>query len=101
MRKGIIALGLLVFIGVAGAQQPKPIVVVGEIPPEDIPAGTCTESTAGYLGIVGKDKKERTKFTDKEIGEYVRVRLSQGYSVSLYPQASGKVFAMAHCESKH
>jgi hypothetical protein len=83
---------------VAGGQS-QPAITVKEFPPEAIPAGTCTQSTSGYLGIVGKDKKERTKLTDQEIGEYVRKRLAEGYSVTLYPQASGKIFTIAICES--
>ena len=51
-------------------------VTVTEVPPEAIPAGTCTQSTSGYLGIVEKDKTERTKLTDKEIGEYARKSLA-------------------------
>ncbi len=72
-------------------------ITVKELPPEAIPTGTCTESTAGYLGIVGNDKKERTKLTDQEIGQYVSKRLAEGYSISLYPQASGKVFTVQTC----
>jgi hypothetical protein len=70
---------------------------VTEMPPEAIPAGTCTKSNAGYLGIVEKDKKERTKLTDQEIGQYVSKSLAEGYSVALYPQASGKVFTVQTC----
>jgi hypothetical protein len=78
-----------------------PAVTVKELPPEAIPSGPCTESQAGYLGFT-KAGKEKTRLTDKQIGEYVRVRLSQGYSVSLYPQVSGKIYAVATCESsKH
>jgi hypothetical protein len=72
-------------------------VTVTELPPEAIPTGTCTQSTSGYLGIVGKDKTERTKLTDREIGEYVRKSLAEGYSVALYPQASGKIFSVQTC----
>jgi hypothetical protein len=49
------------------------------------------------LGIVGQDKKERTKLTDQEIGQYVKKRLAEGYSVTLYPQASGKIYTVANC----
>ena len=72
-------------------------VTVTEVPPEAIPAGTCTKSNTGYLGIVEKDKTERTKLTDQEVGEYVRKSLAQGYSVALYPQASGKMFTVQTC----
>ena len=74
-----------------------PTAAVTEIPPEVVPAGTCTQSITGYLGIVEADKKERTKLTDQEIGEYVRKRLAEGYSIALYPQASGKIFTFQTC----
>jgi hypothetical protein len=92
------ALALLAAVSVVG-QEPKTSVSVTELPPETIPGGTCAQSTSGYLGIVGKDKTERTKLTDKEIGQYVSKSLAQGYSVALYPQASGKVFTIATCHS--
>jgi hypothetical protein len=72
---------------------------VKELPPEAIPTGICVQSTSGYLGIVEKDKTERTKLTDQEIGEYVRKRLAEGYSIALYPQASGKMFTVETCHS--
>jgi hypothetical protein len=73
-------------------------VSVTELPPEAIPAGTCTQSQpGGYLGIVEKDKTERTKLSDAEIGAYVRKSLAQGYSIALYPQASGKIFTQQTC----
>lgn len=96
-------LALVVFIvGLALARpQLQTSVTVKELPPEAIPAGTCKEDQTGYLGIT-KNGKEETRLTDQEIGEYVRVRLSQGYSVSLYPQVSGRIFAISQCESiKH
>jgi hypothetical protein len=87
----------LAVITAAVAGQPQTTVSVTELPPEAIPAGACTQSTSGYLGIVERDKKERTKLTDPEIGEYVRKRLAEGYSVALYPQASGKMFTVQTC----
>ena len=81
----------------AVAGDPQTTVSVTEMPPETIPSGTCTVSNSGYLGIVEKDKKERTKLTDQEIGQYVSKTLAQGYSVALYPQASGKVFTVQTC----
>jgi hypothetical protein len=84
----------LAAMAMAGGPQ---TVTVTELPPEAIPAGTCTVSNSGYLGIVGKDKKERTNLTDQEIGEYVRKSLAEGYSVALYPQASGKMFTVQTC----
>lgn len=86
--------------GIAVAGRSQTTVSVTELPPEEIPAGACTQSTSGYLGIVGKDKRERTKLTDQEIGEYVRKRLAEGYSVALYPQASGKMFTVQTCHPK-
>ena len=88
---------MLAVITAAVAGQPQTTVTVTELPPEAIPAGTCTASNSGYLGIVGKDKKERTKLTDQEIGEYLRKKLAEGYSVTLYPQASGKMFTVQTC----
>ena len=71
------------------------------MPPEPIPHGTCKEDLSGYIGIT-KNGKEEIHLTDKQIGEYVRMRLSQGYSIALYPQVSGKIFSIATCESiKH
>jgi hypothetical protein len=92
----IIALSAVLAVA-AIPQTDHPTISVSELPPEAIPVGTCGQSISGYLGIVGKDKKERTKLTDQEIGEYVQKKLTQGYSVSLYPQASGKIFAVETC----
>jgi hypothetical protein len=79
----------------------KPSVSVKVLPPEAIPVGSCKEDLFGYLGVPRNGKTE-TQLTDEQLGEYIRVRLSQGYSVVLYPQASGKIFAIATCESdKH
>ena len=75
-----------------------PQISVREIPPEPIPVGTCTTDLEGYLGV-SKEGKDDTHLTDAQVGEYVRIRLTQGYSVTLYPQVSGKIFAMAKCES--
>jgi len=91
-----VAVFTLAVVAAAVAGQPQTVSVT-ELPPEAIPAGTCTTSSSGYLGIVGKDKSERTKLTDQEIGEYVRKRLAEGYSVALYPQASGKMFTVQTC----
>jgi len=86
-------------ITVAAGGQSQPAITVKELPPEAIQTGTCTESTSGFLGVIGKDKKERTKLTPQEVGEYVTKRLSEGYSVTLYPQASGRIFVTADCHS--
>lgn len=103
MRVTRIVFLTLAIITVAIASQPQTTIHVKEVPPEAIPAGTCTESTSGVLGVVEKEQgKERTKLTPKEIGEYVSKRLSEGYSVVLYPQPNDKVFSIATCESiKH
>jgi hypothetical protein len=91
---------LFVALSVAAIAQNEahPAISVKEVPPEAIPAGTCTEDLSGYLGIA-KAGKDVTQLTDKQVGEYVRVRLSQGYSVALYPQASGKIYAISTCEA--
>lgn len=97
MRLGRTAVLLLAVVTAAVAGEPQTMVSVTEMPPENIPVGTCTQSNSGYLGIVEEDKKERTKLTDQEIGQYVSKSLAQGYSVALYPQASGKVFTVQTC----
>ena len=88
---------LLVLSSLTFSQESKIRVSVAEVPPEPLLTGTCTQSTTGYLGIVQKDVSERTKLTDQEIGKYVNKSLAEGYSVTLYPQASGKVFTVAIC----
>jgi hypothetical protein len=97
MRIVRIAVLTLAVAAVAVAGEPQTTVSVTEMPPEAIPAGTCTQSATGYLGIVEKNKSERTKLTDQEIGEYMRKKLAEGYSVTLYPQASGKMFTVQTC----
>jgi hypothetical protein len=98
-RRKTMKVGLIVVLASAllGAQQPQVNVKITELPPEEVPAGNCSQSASGYLGIAGEDKSERTKLTDQEIGAYVRKRLAEGYSVALYPQASGKVFTVQTC----
>ena len=92
-----VAVLTLAVITAAVAGQPQASVSVTELPPEAIPMGTCTQSNSGYLRVVGKDRTERTKLTDQEIGEYVRKGLAEGYSITLYPQASGKMFTVQTC----
>ena len=94
MKQSMIALILLFLCLIAPSQK----LTVKELPPEPFPVGTCKQDVSGYIGIT-KNAKEETHLTDAQLGEYVRVRLSQGYSVALYPQVSGKVFAIATCES--
>jgi len=72
-------------------------IAVKELPPEAIPAGSCSESQSGFLGVVGQNGKERTALTAIEIGEYIRNRLSQGYSITLHPQLSGRIYVIAEC----
>lgn len=88
----------LMVMGVAGDELTTTVTVT-ELPPEAIPVGTCTESRSGYLGTE-KNGRENTKLSDKQIGEYVRKRLNEGYSVSLYPQSSGRIFSIATCPSR-
>jgi len=95
----VLILAAAIATAASAGQQLQATVTVTELPPETIPAGTCTESDRGYLGIVENDKTERTKLTDQEIGQYVRKKLTEGYSVELYPQASGKMFTIQTCHS--
>jgi hypothetical protein len=48
---------------------------VRELPPEDIPHGTCTEGNSGYLGV---ESTGRFKLTEQEIGTYVARQLKEG-----------------------
>jgi hypothetical protein len=97
MRVARIAFLALVVVTAAVADQLQTTISVKELPPEAIPSGTCTESTTGFLGVVEKDKSERTKLTAEEIGKYATKSLAEGYSVTLYPQASGRIFTVATC----
>jgi hypothetical protein len=73
---------------------------VRELPPEQIPRGTCTESFSGYLGIEGGGgEQSRFNPSEQEIGRYIAKRMRQGYSLWLYPQASGRIFSIARCEA--
>ncbi len=96
---------LLVFALLAQAtpqqSNPKiPTVSVGEQPPEQIPAGTCKESHSGYLEITENGSVKKTNLSSQQIGEYVKKRLSEGYSLLLYPQASGRLFAIENCAAE-
>ena len=72
---------------------------VRELPPEPIPpGGNCTPSHSGYLGVEERISN-RFALEPSEIGRYVLSRINQGYSLTLYPQASGRMFAMAQCEA--
>lgn len=74
---------------------------VAEAPPEPIPAGTCKQSYSGYLEFQEHGKAKNTNLTSQEIGNYVKKRLSEGYSLSLYPQASGRLFVIETCAAKN
>jgi hypothetical protein len=78
--------------------QQVPRISVHELPPETIPQGTCKQGHSGYLGVEGT-KYNRFDLSEKEIGEYVVKKLSEGYSLSLYPQDSGRIFSIATCEA--
>jgi hypothetical protein len=90
----------LLAVAVAMTADQKPTITITPSPPESIPAGSCSESMDGFLGA-GKGKKlNEAKLSDKQLGEYVRIRLSQGYSLTLYPQASGRIYAVATCHAR-
>jgi hypothetical protein len=82
------------------SKLPKVSEVV-ELPPETIPTGTCKESYSGYLEIPVHGKVKNTNLTSQQIGDYVKKRLSEGYSLSLYPQASGRLFIIETCAAKN
>lgn len=85
---------LAVPLALFGAQPPT--VSVLRVPPDAFPA--CSGAPIyGTLGIVEKDGKQRTKLTPDEVGDYIARRLKQGYRVTLYPQLSGKIFAISNC----
>jgi hypothetical protein len=72
-------------------------VTVRRVPPEAFPPCIGAQPIYGPLGIVEKEGKQRTNLTSAEVGEYVTRRLKQGYKVTLYPQISGQIFAIAEC----
>jgi hypothetical protein len=78
-----------------------PKVSVSELPPEPIPVGTCKKSYSGYLEVDEHGNAKDTNLTSKQIGNYVKQRLSEGYSLSLYPQASGRLFVIETCAAKN
>jgi hypothetical protein len=82
--------------------SPQPInaqITVSELPPEEIPVGSCKESYSGYLEVREHGKIKNKNLTPQQIGEYVEKRLGKGYSLSLYPQASGRLFVIETCQS--
>jgi len=98
---------LFIFAVPFGQQQEKPQesnlprVSVSELPPERIPAGTCKQSYSGYLENHEHGKVKDTNLTSQQIGDYVKQRLSEGYTLALYPQTSGRVFAIETCPAKN
>jgi hypothetical protein len=100
--KTLLVVLLLMSFVLAFSQEPKlPKVSVSELPPEPIPAGTCKESYSGYLEIPDHGKGKNTNLSSQEIGDYVKKRLSEGYSLALYPQASGRLFIVETCAAKN
>ncbi len=98
MRLARLAALTAILVGMAVAGEPQTKAHFKDLPPEPFPSGSCKEDAVGYLGTE-KGEENGVKFTDKEVGEYIRVRLAQGYSVTLHPQVSGKIFAIATCEA--
>ena len=96
-RIGVFALALA-SVAMAG-EKTRTTMSFRALPPEVIPVGTCTSSTASYLVIGKGDKPSHFKLSDKQIGEYARIRMAQGYSVELYPQDSGKIYVVATCHA--
>ncbi len=84
------------------AQEPKlpQKISITELPPEPIPAGTCKASYSGYLEVQEHGKAKDVNLTSRQIGDYAKKRLSEGYSLLLYPQASGRLFIIETCESE-
>jgi hypothetical protein len=84
------------------AQEPKPAKIsVNELPPEPFPDATCKQSYSGYLEVREHGKAKNVNLTPQEIGDYVKKRLSEGYSLSLYPQISGRFFIIETCLAKN
>jgi len=79
--------------------EPHSRVTITELPPEQVPAGTCVAGNAGFLGVVERDDHERTDLTNAEIGGWVKNKLKEGYSVMLYPQKSGRIYSITKCEA--
>jgi len=95
----IIGFSLVIAVAAVAADPPQSSISVRELPPEAIPAGTCTKSVSGHLEFKNGSKTQNTNVTAKQIGEYVADRLKAGYSLAMYPQVSGRVFVIETCES--
>jgi hypothetical protein len=101
-RNSILLLGFVVPFVWAQSSTQLPSgnrVKVMETPPEAIPVGTCQKSYSGYLEVQDHGKIKDVKISTQQIGDYVKKRLGEGYSLSLYPQASGRVFIIETCEA--
>lgn len=99
LRIGAFSLAL-VSVAVVG-QQPQTSININEVPPEAIPAGTCKASYSGYLEVPEHKKIKNMNFTNQQIGDYVNKRLGEGYSLALYPQASGRLFIIETCLARN
>ena len=102
---GVLCLLLLAIAATAANQDKSAVqfpasIKVAEMPPEEIPSGTCENSYSGYLEIAEHGRLKNKDFTAQQIGDYVKKRLSEGYSLSLYPQISGRVFSIQTCQIK-
>jgi hypothetical protein len=102
MKRALLTFFLLLLSSLSFPQEVKlpSNIYATEFPPESIPSGTCRESYSGYLEISEDGKIKNRDFTSQQIGDYVKKRLSEGYSLSLYPQASGRLFVFETCESQ-
>lgn len=106
IAKSLLVIGLIGASGICLAQSAsaapsatKPNITVTELPPEAIPTGICRESYSGYLEIPEHGKPKNKAFTPQQIGDYVNKRLGEGYSLEMYPQASGRLFIIETCHS--
>ena len=97
--KFLVVLLLFSTIGL-GQNSDQLTISVKELPPEPFPVGTCKESYSGYLEVSDQGKPKNTNLSSQEIGDYVKKRLSEGYSLSLYPQVSGRLFIIETCQPK-
>jgi len=102
MKRNIFCAALLALAALTlPAQEPnnsQPTVT--ELPPEGIPHGTCKNSYSGYLEVQEHGKAKDVNLSTQQLGGYVKKRLSEGYSLSLYPQTSGRLFIIETCQSK-
>jgi hypothetical protein len=93
---------LLLLSSLVFSQKPKwpQNISVAELPPEPIPAGTCQKSYSGYLEVQEHGRAKDLNLSSQQIGDYVKKRLSEGYSLSMYPQASGRLFVIETCAAQ-